>query len=82
MQATSHTRTSGVAVLDRLGIVEDPLVGADPVSFLRSLAAAGVGAGQEPGRGRRRQRAAGDRLRGRATRRRRRAPSGATPPVR
>ncbi len=26
------------AVLDRLGIVEDPVVGADPVSFLRSLA--------------------------------------------
>jgi polyhydroxyalkanoate synthase len=27
------------AVLDRLGVVEDPLVGADPVAFLRSLAA-------------------------------------------
>ena len=37
MTATSDTRTSGVAVLDRLGVVEDPLVGADPVSFLRSL---------------------------------------------
>src|SRR4029079_18645208 len=30
----------GRAILDRLGIAEDPLVGADPVSFLRSLAAA------------------------------------------
>lgn len=27
------------AILDRLGVIEDPLVGADPVSFLRSLAA-------------------------------------------
>jgi polyhydroxyalkanoate synthase len=30
----------GRPVLDRLGIAEDPLIGADPVSFLRSLAAA------------------------------------------
>jgi polyhydroxyalkanoate synthase len=29
------------AILDRLGVAEDPLVGADPVSFMRSLAAAG-----------------------------------------
>ena len=28
------------AVLDRLGVVEDPLIGADPVSFMRSLTAA------------------------------------------
>jgi polyhydroxyalkanoate synthase len=27
------------AVLDRLGVIEDPLVGADPVAFLRSLVA-------------------------------------------
>jgi polyhydroxyalkanoate synthase len=32
----------GRSVLDRLGIAEDPMAGADPVSFLRSLAAAGV----------------------------------------
>jgi len=35
-------------VLDRLGVAEDPLVGADPVSFLRSLAAAGVGLVKNP----------------------------------
>jgi polyhydroxyalkanoate synthase subunit PhaC len=31
----------GRAILDRLGVAEDPLIGADPVLFLRSLAAAG-----------------------------------------
>jgi polyhydroxyalkanoate synthase subunit PhaC len=36
------------SVLDRLGIAEDPLVAADPVSFLRSLAAAGVGLVKHP----------------------------------
>jgi len=30
------------SILDRLGIAEDPIIGADPVSFLRSLAAASV----------------------------------------
>ena len=48
MQATTDTRTSGVAVLDRLGIVEDPLIGADPVSFLRSLAAAATALARNP----------------------------------
>ncbi|MEO7351058.1 MAG: alpha/beta fold hydrolase [Marmoricola sp.] len=48
MQATTNTRTSGVAVLDRLGISEDPLVGADPVSFLRSLAAAAAALARNP----------------------------------
>jgi hypothetical protein len=48
MQATTNTRTSGVAVLDRLGIVEDPLIGADPVSFLRSLAAAATALAKNP----------------------------------
>jgi polyhydroxyalkanoate synthase subunit PhaC len=32
--------SGGRAILDRLGVAEDPLVGADPVSFLRSLGAA------------------------------------------
>src|SRR5471030_2839846 len=36
------------AVLDSLGVAEDPLVGADPVSFLRSLAAAGVAVVKNP----------------------------------
>ena len=48
MQAATNTRTSGVAVLDRLGIVEDPLIGADPVSFLRSLAAAATALARNP----------------------------------
>jgi polyhydroxyalkanoate synthase len=48
MQATTDTRTSEVAVLERLGIVEDPLIGADPVSFLRSLAAAATALSRNP----------------------------------
>ena len=36
------------SILDRLGIAEDPLVGADPVSFLRSLAAASVALVKNP----------------------------------
>ena len=36
------------AVLDSLGVAEDPLVGADPVSFLRSLAAAGAAVVKNP----------------------------------
>ena len=30
------------SILDRLGVSEDPMMAADPVSFLRSLAAAGA----------------------------------------
>jgi polyhydroxyalkanoate synthase len=41
-------RPSKLAVLDRLGVAEDPLVGADPVSFLRSLGAAAVGTAKHP----------------------------------
>ncbi len=48
MQPTTDTRTSGVAVLDRLGIVEDPMIGADPVSFMRSLAAAAAALARNP----------------------------------
>ncbi len=48
MEATTDTRTSGVAVLDRLGVSEDPLIGADPVSFLRSLAAAAAALARNP----------------------------------
>jgi polyhydroxyalkanoate synthase subunit PhaC len=35
-------------VLDRLGAAEGPLVGADPVSFVRSLARAGLGVAKHP----------------------------------
>ena len=36
------------SLLDRLGVAEDPLAGADPVSFLRSLAAASLEVGKKP----------------------------------
>ncbi len=39
MEQADGPRPGGRAILERLGVVEDPLVGADPVSFLRSLAA-------------------------------------------
>ena len=42
MSATESSASVVGSVLDRLGVAEDPLVGADPVSFLRSLAAAGA----------------------------------------
>ena len=41
MNAAPAPEPLGRSVLDRLGVAEDPLVGADPVSFLRSLASAG-----------------------------------------
>ena len=39
MIAADRPQPGGRAILDRLGVIEDPLVGADPVSFLRSIAA-------------------------------------------
>jgi len=42
MKPAQTPETAGRAVLDRLGVAEDPLVAADPVSFLRSLGAAGA----------------------------------------
>jgi polyhydroxyalkanoate synthase len=39
--AVSSVESAGRSVLDRLGVAEDPMVGADPVALLRSLAAAG-----------------------------------------
>ncbi len=48
MTSAISPESAGRAVLDRLGIAEDPLVAADPVSFLRSLAAAGVGLVKHP----------------------------------
>ena len=48
MTPATDPESAARSVLDRLGIAEDPLVGADPVSFLRSLAAAGVGLVKNP----------------------------------
>src|SRR5674476_807319 len=39
--AVNSFESAGRSVLDRLGVAEDPMVGADPVALLRSLAAAG-----------------------------------------
>jgi polyhydroxyalkanoate synthase len=39
MAASNAAPGASRAVLDRLGVIEDPLVGADPVAFLRSLVA-------------------------------------------
>jgi len=39
--AVSSLESAGRSVLDRLGVAEDPMVGADPVALLRSLVAAG-----------------------------------------
>ena len=48
MTSTASPEAAGRSVLDRLGVAEDPLVGADPVSFLRSLAAAGIALVKNP----------------------------------
>src|SRR5680860_1680160 len=48
MKQAESPPPAGRAVLDRLGIGEDPLVGADPVSFLRSLAAAAAALAKNP----------------------------------
>lgn len=48
MPPTSPQQPNGAAILDRLGVVEDPLVGADPVSLLRSLAAGATGVARHP----------------------------------
>ena len=41
MNPVNNFESAGRSVLDRLGIAEDPLTGADPVAFMRSLVAAG-----------------------------------------
>ena len=48
MKTEDSTRSVEVAVLDRLGVSEDPLIGADPVSFLRSLATAAAALAKNP----------------------------------
>ena len=49
MKPDSSPESVGQSILERLGIAEDPLVGVDPVSFLRSLAAAGIALVKDPG---------------------------------
>jgi polyhydroxyalkanoate synthase len=46
--AVSGFESVSRSVLDRLGIAEDPLVGADPVAFLRSLVSAGGALAKNP----------------------------------
>jgi polyhydroxyalkanoate synthase len=48
MAAAPSPESAARPVLDRLGIAEDPLVGADPVSFLRSLASAAAAVAKNP----------------------------------
>ena len=47
-QAVNSIESAGRSVLDRLGVAEDPLVSADPVALLRSLAAAGGSLAKNP----------------------------------
>jgi polyhydroxyalkanoate synthase len=46
--AVTSFGTAGRSVLDRLGVAEDPLAGADPVAFLRALVAAGGSLAKKP----------------------------------
>ncbi|MDQ1536200.1 MAG: hypothetical protein QOE58_593, partial [Actinomycetota bacterium] len=46
--AVHSVETAGRSVLDRLGVAEDPLIGADPVAFLRALVAAGGSLAKNP----------------------------------
>ncbi len=48
MSAAPDTEPASRSVLERLGIAEDPLVGVDPVSFLRSLATVGTSLVRNP----------------------------------
>ncbi len=48
MNEVPSPESAGRAVLERLGVAEDPMTVADPVSFLRSLGAAGVALAKNP----------------------------------
>ncbi len=48
MKSTQSSESPGRAVLDKLGVAEDPLVGSDPVAFLRALGAAGAALVKKP----------------------------------
>ena len=48
MNPAPGPQSAARAILDSLGVAEDPLIGADPVSFLRSLAAAGAALDSRP----------------------------------
>jgi polyhydroxyalkanoate synthase subunit PhaC len=48
MNEVPSLESVGRSALERLGVAEDPMTGADPVSFLRSLGAAGVALVKNP----------------------------------
>ncbi|MGD0084877.1 MAG: poly-beta-hydroxybutyrate polymerase, partial [Acidimicrobiales bacterium] len=48
MDPADSPESPGRSLLDRLGVAEDPMTGADPVSFLRSLASAGAALVKNP----------------------------------
>ena len=48
MKPAPSSESVSPSVLDRLGIAENPVVGADPVSFLRSLSAAAAALAKNP----------------------------------
>jgi polyhydroxyalkanoate synthase len=48
MNVARSAQSQGRSLLDRLGVAEDPMSGADPVSFLRSLGAAGIALARNP----------------------------------
>jgi len=48
VKSTQSSESPGRAVLDKLGVAEDPLVGSDPVAFLRALGAAGAALVKKP----------------------------------
>ena len=48
MKPAQSLESASRAILDRLGVSEDPLIRVDPVSFLRSLTSAGVALAKNP----------------------------------
>ncbi len=48
MKPAQEPESAGGSVLDCLGVAEDPMIAVDPVSFLRSLAAAGAALVKNP----------------------------------
>ncbi len=48
MSSAQSSQSAARSLLDRLGVAEDPMTGADPVSFLRSLGSAGTALAKNP----------------------------------
>ena len=48
MMPAKSLESAGRSVIDRLGVAENPMAAADPVSFLRALVAAGAGIARNP----------------------------------